>query len=246
MHFLMMKFLMVVICLILSIVGGVFIFKKIWLKLHEIAGISPRTVRYQQSHLLTHHPNQALPTSLNEQDFLQNAEISEPFQAVNTPQFSQSTAHQSQSSLSKYWHVKHGKVTPLTHLPSMTAEKIHEVPSEALVILDRINDKMARYMVWRSELNNINETWLTEKQYAINRLINESIPEAVNHYDQLARFDPNRVKHTKINGDMTASDILIDVLQEVDSQLDSLIDELYQQTVHKLASMHRYVKTRVQ
>lgn len=256
MHFLMIMFVIVALCLILSIVGGVFIAKKIWLKLHEIAGISPRTVRYQNSHLLAHHPNQELPVHLQgkvqEQDFsqsaLQNAELSEQFQTLNANQnpLLQRTAHQSQASLSKYWHVKHGKVTPLTHLPSMTAEKIHEVPSEALVILDRINDKMARYTVWRAELSDINETWLTEKQYAINRLINESIPEAVNHYDQLARFDPNRVKHTKVNGDMTASDVLIDVLQEVDSQLDSLIDELYQQTVQRLASMHRYVKTRVQ
>lgn len=216
--------------------------KKIWYKMHDIAGIDPRPVSYQQGHLIAHHPNQPLPTSNLSgygQNFLQNAELTEQFQAINKPS-------PTQNSLSKYWHLKYGKVTPLTYLPSITAEKIHEVPSEALVVLDRINDKMARYTVWRAELNDVNEAWLTEKQYAINRLINESVPEAVNHYDQLARFDPHRVQHTKINGDMTASDILIDVLQEVDNQLDSLIDELYQQTVHKLASMHRYVKTRVQ
>lgn len=237
-----------VIGFVVVLIFAYFLLKKIWYVMHDIAGIDPRPVRYQHSHLIAHHPNQALPTELNGEDVLQHAELSEPFQSLNQAQNSttQAMTHQSQASLSKYWHVKHGKVTPLTYLPSITAEKIHEVPSEALVILDRINDKMARYTVWRSELSDINETWLTEKQYAINRLINESVPEAVNHYDQLARFDPHRVSHTKINGEMTASDILIDVLQEVDNELDSLIDELYQQTVHKLASMHRYVKTRVQ
>lgn len=216
--------------------------KKAWYLLHDIAGLDPRPLPYQRSHLIAHHSNQALPIPLQRQEILQNAELSEQFVAI--PSLGDNT--QTQASLSKYWQVKHGKVTPLTYIPSMTAKKIFEVPSEALVILDRINDKMSRYTVWRSELSDINETWLTEKQYAINRLINESIPEAVNHYDQLARFDPHRVQHTKINGEMTASDMLIDVLQEVDSQLDNLIDELYQQTVHKLASMHRYVKTRVE
>lgn len=244
----MMFFAIVALCLLLALVGGVYVFKKLWYKLHDIVGISPHTVRYQNSHLIAHHPNQELPVQSQGQDFLAMDELSEQFQTLNVHQnqFKQSTAHQSQSSLAKYWHTKHGKVTPLTYLPSLSAEKIFEVPSEALVVLDRINDKMARYTVWRSELTDINETWLTEKQFAINRLINESIPKALSHYDQLARFDPHRVQHTKVNGEMTASDILIDVLQEVDSQLDSLIDELYQQTVQRLASMHRYVKSRVE
>lgn len=244
MPFVMMFFLFLFAVVVLSIIGGLFIFKKLWYKLHEIVGIDPRPVRYQNAPILEHQPNIPLPTTVQGQDFLQSAELSEQFQTLNATHNYDYT--QNSGDRSKYWQVKHGKVTPLTYLPSITAEKIHEIPSEALVILERINDKMARYTIWRSELNDINETWLTEKQYAINRLINESVPEAVNHYDQLARFDPHRVSHTKINGEMTASDILIDVLQEVDNELDNLIDELYQQTVHKLASMHRYVKARVQ
>ena len=127
----MMFFAIVALCLLLALVGGVYVFKKIWYKLHDIVGISPHTVRYQNSHLIAHHPNQELPVQLQGQDFLAMGELSEPFQTLNVRQnqFKQSTAHQSQSSLAKYWHTKHGKVTPLTYLPSLSAEKIFEVPS---------------------------------------------------------------------------------------------------------------------
>lgn len=82
------------------------------------------------------------------------------------------------------------------------------------------------------------------KKFVLDKLISETIPEAVNHYDQLARFNPHQLTQ-KIYHDMTAGDILIQVLLGVDKQIDELLDELNQQVSQKLATTYHYMKSRV-
>ncbi len=150
-----------------------------------------------------------------------------------------------QPTTPSFWQTKHGRTSAMNYLVGITVEKLNLMPTEAVVILSRINDKMARYTKWQQETKHQSEQWLNEKQFAIQKLIEDSIPTAVQQYDQLARFNPHKLQQ-KIHGDMTASDILIQVLLEVDNQLDTLHDELYQQTADQLTTTYRYVKSRTQ
>ena len=45
---------------------------------------------------------------------------------------------------------------------------------------------------------------------------------------------------------MTAGDMLTDLFLEIDYELDELLDELHQTVTNRLASTHRYVKSRTQ
>lgn len=148
---------------------------------------------------------------------------------------------------SKMWVLKHGKCPTMTELVNVVDERtLNAMPIEAVAILDRINHKLRRYREWSTELNGTQEEWFCERQFVIDKLINESIPEALNHYEQLLRFSPYRTKHNTVQGNMTAGDMLTDLFLEIDYELDELLDELHSIVLNRLASTHRYVKSRTQ
>lgn len=222
----MIKFLLGLVVFLLIMFVLLVVFKKIvsfcWQKMHEIAGIEVGT----PPQALPYQPTTAIPNS-----FGNNLE----YQLI--PQTWQTDKNGAVKT-------KHGKISPMPLLQGLTVEKINVMPTEAVIILDRIHDKLSRYTAWQQENQQISETWLTEKKFVLDKLISETIPEAVNHYDQLARFNPHQLTQ-KIHHDMTAGDILIQVLLGVDKQIDELLDELNQQVSQKLATTYHYMKSRV-
>ncbi len=145
------------------------------------------------------------------------------------------------------WYLKHGRCPIMTELIDVVDEAtLNAMPIEAVAILDRINGKLKRYREWSQELNEQQQQQHNERQFVIDKLVTESIPEALYHYEQLQRFSPHRTKNTIVQGSMTAGDILTDLFLEVDYELDELLDELHQTVLNRLASTHRYVKSRTQ
>lgn len=145
------------------------------------------------------------------------------------------------------WYLKHGRCPIMTELVDVVDEAtLNAMPIEAVAILDRINGKLKRYREWSHELNEQQQQQHNERQFVIDKLISESIPEALHHYEQLQRFSPHRTKNNMVQGKMTAGDMLTDLFLEIDYELDELLDELHQTVMNKLASTHRYVKSRTQ
>lgn len=145
------------------------------------------------------------------------------------------------------WYLKHGRCPIMTELVDVVDEAtLNAMPIEAVAILDRINGKLKRYREWSSELNEQQQQQHNERQFVIDKLVAESIPEALHHYEQLQRFSPHRIKNTVVQGKMTAGDMLTDLFLEIDYELDELLEELHQTVMNKLASTHRYVKSRTQ
>ena len=142
------------------------------------------------------------------------------------------------------WYLKHGRCPIMTELVDVVDEAtLNAMPIEAVAILDRINGKLKRYREWSSELNEQQQQH-NERQFVIDKLVAESIPEALHHYEQLQRFSPHRTKSNTVQGKMTAGDMLTDLFLEIDYELDELLDELHQTVMNRLASTHRYVKSR--
>lgn len=145
------------------------------------------------------------------------------------------------------WYLKHGRCPIMTELVDVVdAATLNAMPIEAVAILDRINGKLKRYREWSSELNEQQQQQHNERQFVIDKLVSESIPEALHHYEQLQRFSPHRTKNNMMQGKMTAGDMLTDLFLEIDYELDELLDELHQTVMNRLASTHRYVKSRTQ
>ena len=145
------------------------------------------------------------------------------------------------------WFLKHGRCPIMTELVNVVDEAaLNAMPIEAVAILDRINGKLKRYREWSSELNDEQQQQHNERQFVIDKLISESIPEALHHYEQLQRFSPHRTKNSTVQGKMTAGDMLTDLFLEIDYELDELLEELHQTVMNRLASTHRYVKSRTQ
>ena len=145
------------------------------------------------------------------------------------------------------WYLKHGRCPIMTELVDVVDEAtLNAMPIEAVAILDRINGKLKRYRDWSEELNEEQQQQHNERQFVIDKLVNESIPEALRHYEQLLRFSPHRTKNSTVQGKMTAGDMLTDLFLEIDYELDQLLDELHQTVLNRLASTHRYVKSRTQ
>ncbi len=143
------------------------------------------------------------------------------------------------------WTLKHGRCPIMTELINVVdAATLNAMPIEAVAILDRINGKLKRYRDWSHELNEQQQQQHNERQFVIDKLVTESIPEALHHYEQLLRFSPHRTKNNKAQGSMTAGDLLTDLFLEIDYELDELLDELHQTVLNRLASTHRYVKSR--
>lgn len=143
------------------------------------------------------------------------------------------------------WYLKHGRAPIMTELVDVVDEAtLNAMPIEAVAILDRINGKLKRYRDWSQELNEQQQQQHNERQFVIDKLVTESIPEALYHYEQLLRFSPHRTKSSTVQGNMTAGDMLTDLFLEIDYELDELLDELHQTVLNRLASTHRYVKSR--
>jgi hypothetical protein len=143
------------------------------------------------------------------------------------------------------WYLKHGRCPIMTELVDVVDEAtLNAMPIEAVAVLDRINGKLKRYRDWSHELNEQQQQQHNERQFAIDKLVNESIPEALHHYEQLLRFSPHRTKNNKVQGNMTAGGMLTDLFLEIDYELDELLDQLHQTVMNSLASTHRYVKSR--
>jgi len=143
------------------------------------------------------------------------------------------------------WYLKHGRCPIMTELVDVVDEAtLNAMPIEAVAILDRINGKLKRYRDWSQELNEQQQQQHNERQFAIDKLVTESIPEALYHYEQLLRFSPHRTKNNTVQGNMTAGGMLTDLFLEIDYELDELLDELHQTVLNRLASTHRYVKSR--
>lgn len=144
------------------------------------------------------------------------------------------------------WYLKYGRCPMMTELIDVVDEAtLNAMPIEAVAILDRINGKLKRYREWSSELNEQQQPH-NERQFVIDKLVSESVPEALYHYEQLQRFSPHRTKNSMVQGKMTAGDMLTDLFLEIDYELDELLDELHQTVMNRLASTHRYVKSRTQ
>lgn len=142
------------------------------------------------------------------------------------------------------WYLKHGRCPIMTELIDVVDEAtLNAMPIEAVAILDRINGKLKRYRDWSVELNDQQQQH-NERQFVIDKLVSESIPEALHHYEQLLRFSPHRTKNNTVQGAMSARDMLTDLFLEIDYELDELLDELHQTVLNRLASTHRYVKSR--
>ena len=145
------------------------------------------------------------------------------------------------------WTLKHGRCPIMTELIDVVDEAtLNAMPIEAVAILDRINGKLKRYRDWNEEMGEQQQPQHNERQFVIDKLVKESIPEALHHYEQLLRFSPHRTKNTIVQGKMTAGDMLTDLFLEIDYELDELLDELHQTVLNRLASTHRYVKSRTQ
>lgn len=142
------------------------------------------------------------------------------------------------------WYLKYGCCPIMTELVDVVDEAIlNAMPIEAVAILDRINGKLKRYHDWSEELNDQQQQH-NERQFVIDKLVSESIPEALHHYEQLLRFSPHRTKNNTVQGSMTAGGMLTDLFLEIDYELDELLDDLHQTVLNRLASTHRYVKSR--
>ncbi|WP_201527676.1 MULTISPECIES: hypothetical protein [Psychrobacter] len=143
------------------------------------------------------------------------------------------------------WYLKYGCCPIMTELVDVVDEAtLNAMPIEAVAVLDRINGKLKRYHDWSDELNEQQQQQHNERQFVIDKLVSESIPEALHHYEQLLRFSPHRTKNRTVQGNMTAGGMLTDLFLEVDYELDELLDELHQTVMSRLASTHRYVKSR--
>ncbi|WP_227677797.1 hypothetical protein [Psychrobacter frigidicola] len=143
------------------------------------------------------------------------------------------------------WFLKYGYCPIMTELVDVVDEAtLNAMPIEAVAILDRINGKLKRYRDWSEELNKEQQQQHSERQFVIDKLVTESIPEALHHYEQLLRFSPHRTKNSTVQGNMTAGGMLTDLFLEIDYELDELLDELHQTVLNRLASTHRYVKSR--
>lgn len=141
-------------------------------------------------------------------------------------------------------------MSPMPLFQDLSLEQINRMPTEAVVVLDRIHHKLERYLDWQQAQQSQPQSTqatavpLSERRFVLDKLISQTIPEAVNQYDQLARFNPHQLSQ-KIHDNMTAGDMLIAVLLGVDKQTDELLHELNQQVSSQLATTYHYVKSRI-
>ncbi|MFW2177177.1 MULTISPECIES: hypothetical protein [unclassified Moraxella] len=220
---------LLIMLLMLLLVGWLLktLLSVIWHKMHAFVGIevgasrhavlTPKALGYQQGMSVPH--------------------------SLSRPQAQSQAVLPSKKIKQRYWRTRYGNIPSLVYLVGVDMEKIDRMPLSAVEWLVAINDRMANYLAWQQQSDPQTGTWLTEKQFVINRLINETLPQAVNQYDQLARFNPQALQQP-IHGELNAEQVLINVLQAVHQQLGDLLDELSHQATQQLVTTYRYVKSR--
>lgn len=210
----------------------------LWHKMHALVGIE---VGYPtEALLLTHQQGVVVPANLPSESRLALSPFAQPKNRLK-------------KSRQSYWHTRHGNIPSLVYLTGVNIDNIDRMPTQAVNILISINERLAQYLSWQQQSQTpsnatgttLTQNWLTEKQFVIERLITQTIPEAVAQYDQLARFNPQRLSQP-IHDDMTAGEMLVAVLTAVDEQLLGVLDEIFEQASSQLATTYRYVKARTQ
>ncbi|WP_227498085.1 hypothetical protein [Moraxella macacae] len=208
--------------------------------MHDIVGIEVGKSRHSLPVQIDHTPNSIgklfkISKRSNQQDCANQ-------QAILT--------NPTQNNRDNLLKTKHGKMSPMPLFQGLSIEQIDRMPTEAVVVLDRIHHKLQRYLNWQQTLlqdrlqsSPPNTLPLTENRFVLDKLINQTIPETLNQYDQLARFNPHQLSK-KIHANMTANDMLLEVLLSVDKQADELLNELNQQVSDQLATTYHYVKSR--
>lgn len=225
-------FVLLSLIVLMLMVKGMMI---LWHKMHALVGIEVGHPR--ESLLLPYQQGVPVPPPIDS-----TSKVSAKLPAGNRhPTKPKKSRH-------RYWQTRHGNIHPLHCLTGVDVQKLDRMPKQAVMLLVTINERVAQYITWQQQSqvdapNTVQTHWLTEKQFVIERLVNQTIPEAVNQYDQLARFSPQRLTQP-IHDTMTAGDILIAVLQTVDIQLVDVLDEAFHQASTQLATTYRYVKTR--
>lgn len=201
--------------------------------MHDIAGIEVGTSRHSLPPQISYTPSTAIPNSIG-----------------NNLDYQLMSSNVLQNSKKNLLKTKHGKMSPMPLFQDLSLEQINRMPTEAVVVLDRIHHKLERYLDWQqaqqsqSQSTQTTAVPLSERRFVLDKLISQTIPEAVNQYDQLARFNPHQLSQ-KIHDNMTAGDMLIAVLLGVDKQTDELLHELNQQVSSQLATTYHYVKSRI-
>lgn len=146
------------------------------------------------------------------------------------------------------------KVTAPKMLEYKAMPKLGYIPEKSLserikTMLDGINQKGEKLRFIYGDTNNDgkidDKDAVTETYIMIQNLMDEHIPHAVADYQRLNDLKGARTEHTKIkNSDMTAEEVLIDVLATIDRQFDDLLDASYQQDGQKLLVTRRYLQQR--
>lgn len=126
----------------------------------------------------------------------------------------------------------------------LSRDDIGALSPTAQQLLWRINDKLARYQNWcNAAPNDQAAPPLTEAQFVLNRLLQDTLPNVLQRYLQLARYTPEHLRATTADN-LSADDMLIKILQQTEGQLDTLLAERHADTVAQLASDYRYVQAR--
>lgn len=126
----------------------------------------------------------------------------------------------------------------------LSRDDIGALSPTAQQLLWQINDKLARYQNWCNAAPNDQATRpLSEAQFVLNRLLQDTLPNALQRYLQLARYTPEHLRATTADN-LSADDMLIKILQQTEGQLDTLLAERHADTVAQLASDYRYVQAR--
>lgn len=126
----------------------------------------------------------------------------------------------------------------------LSRDDIGALSPTAQQLLWQINDKLARYQNWcNAAPNDQAAPPLTEAQFVLNRLLQDTLPNVLQRYLQLARYTPEHLRATTADN-LSADDMLIKILQQTEGQLDTLLAERHADTVAQLASDYRYVQAR--
>lgn len=135
----------------------------------------------------------------------------------------------------------HGNSMPAVQLSRDDMAALSPIAQQ---LLWHINDKLQRYHDWCNTAPNDQATRpLSEAQFVLNRLLQDTLPNALQRYLQLARYTPEHLRATTADN-LSADDMLIKILQQTEHQLDTLLAERHADTVAQLATDYRYVQAR--
>lgn len=220
-----------VVFLLFGLVVALLLFRGLWVlwhKMHALVGIEVGTPAL----VLDYQPGMALPNARLAAQKL-------PLALGRSQKKSKSLTNQ------VYWRTRHGKI-PALHYLNVSAAQVESLPWEAVQWLLSIDARLARYAAWQHDQRQaLFHNALSEQQFVLQRLADQTVPDAVNQFDQLARFNPNALSQPVCDG-MLPAQVLLAVLTDVSRQVDGLLEDASHQVGSQLATTYRYVKTRTQ